>query len=92
MAYCRSCERPIVWVVSDRSGKAMPLDPEPAPFGNIRLVHRVDAPALARVLNLAELVRADETDELLYLSHFATCPNAHAHRRPAAPAQLQAVA
>lgn len=92
IANCRSCERRIIWVESDRSGKPMPLDPEPVPFGNIRVIERPGQNRVGRVLTLDELALIDETDELLYLSHFATCPNAHAHRKPRAQQQLQAVA
>lgn len=72
-AKCRTCGAPIVWVRTTND-KRMPLDVEPAPNGNIRMVDGVavyaskDAPV--------------EPGEKLYLSHFVTCPDRDQHRKP----------
>lgn len=72
---CASCGKPIRWV-SGRNNKRMPLDPEPAPDGNIV----IGEDGLARVLKRAELA-ALPADTPRYRSHFSTCPDAAAHRK-----------
>ncbi len=72
---CKACGAPIVWAETAATGKAIPLDAEPAPDGNIYLstsdgvAHYPpkgwQAPAGLR----------------LYKSHFASCPQAAAFRR-----------
>lgn len=72
MSRCKTCEADITWA-STRSGKSMPLDAEPTERGNMALVAG------------KTWVATDEDRRLhrpLYTSHFATCPNAAAHRRP----------
>lgn len=71
MAACKSCEAPITWARTE-SGKAMPLDEKPVAGGTFVYVGGV-----AR--------RATPDDDQLhrerYTSHFATCPDAAAHRK-----------
>ena len=74
---CRSCHAPIRWARTS-SGKAIPLDPNPADDGNVRLGW-VGGEELALVLAAGEL-EAARVDGPLYRSHFASCPNAAAHR------------
>jgi hypothetical protein len=69
---CKSCGAPIVWAVSSK-GRALPLDPEPSPKGNLSLDS--GTPPKARV------VQPHGLEGPLYTSHFATCPNAKKHRR-----------
>lgn len=73
----------------------MPIDPKPRPDGTIVLVHtRVGSPPTAKVLSAGELKLArkqhahlyergstDDPEFRLYVSHFASCPNAARHRR-----------
>lgn len=66
---CRSCGAPILWGISARSGKSVPLDPEPVENGNLRLTGPPDFPTVIFVR------------EGTHVSHFATCPNAAAHRK-----------
>lgn len=73
MSACRSCGAPLRWAVTAK-GRRLPLDPEPAATGNVV----VDATGAARVLSPLEPRPADVP---LYLSHFATCPDANIHRR-----------
>lgn len=80
-ARCRTCRAPVVWAVLP-SGRRIPLDPEPDPAGRVRL----DAigPATDRaamVLPTDEAEAAHAAGEDLYVSHFATCPQADQHRR-----------
>lgn len=68
---CRSCGAAIIWAVTGVARRAMPLDAEPTEEGNILLRDGVAVVA----------TRADNTEgELMYLSHFATCPEAKRHR------------
>lgn len=77
---CRSCPEHIIWTTSVTTGKRMPVNAEPDPDrGNVLLLSGNDGPE-SRVLTAAE-VMARPTRGGLYLSHFATCPNARAHRR-----------
>jgi hypothetical protein len=74
---CRSCGAKIFWAKTVR-GRAIPLDVEPSPKGNIilkgGLAHYITAATRAE--------RADgEAVPEVYLTHFATCPFAGTHRR-----------
>jgi hypothetical protein len=74
----------------EASRRRMPLDAEPVGDGTIVLVANGGLTPLARV------VRAENREEVegeaaalglgveWFRSHFASCPNAGAHRRPAA--------
>jgi hypothetical protein len=73
MGNCKSCGAPIRWVKT-ATGKAMPLDANPTPKGNVIIVKGVaqiggDHPDLL------------PGEALRFTSHFATCPNASQHRR-----------
>lgn len=78
-ATCRSCGAPIRWVVTT-SGKRMPIDPQPHANGNIVPLVDSDHPSRSP---LALVLTAPPVDKPAWLSHFVTCPNAAAHRRPA---------
>jgi hypothetical protein len=63
-----------LWATSER-GKSIPLDPEP---------YRGDSPAGLFVLRgrVAVAIPAGAfPDELRFVSHFSTCPDAAEHRR-----------
>lgn len=79
MSECSSCGAPILWAISEK-GKRIPMNPEPVvPPGLFVLIdrpgHPPDAISLARATGPAR--------PRLYESHFATCPDADRHRRPA---------
>lgn len=90
-AHCKSCDAQIVWAVTE-NGRRMPVDADPVPAGTILLRHlNVGEPPVAHVTTKTE--RAElETQAVnrgdtfrLFVSHFATCPNATTHRqRPGA--------
>jgi len=67
---CTSCGADIYWVVMYPSGKRMPLDVKPV-AGLIKV--EIGVPDTGHMRG--------QDDELLYLSHFATCPNAAHHRK-----------
>lgn len=80
---CRAqvCGARFQWAETAK-GRAIPVDLEPDPTGNVRLVARNYRPGapLAEVLTGSELVDARRAGEDLYLAHFATCPG-RAHRK-----------
>ena len=71
-ARCRSCAQPILWARTT-SGKAMPVDPDRVPGGNVDLVNQAG--------HLTAVVRRGDARPA-YVSHFSTCPEAAQHRRP----------
>lgn len=61
--FCKGCGKPIRWYQDDRSGKRLPLDPDPHPDGDMRVnVVRND---VARVKKGSHAP--------LYRLHFDTC-------------------
>jgi hypothetical protein len=74
MQRCKSCGADIRWVRTTL-GKWMPLDAEPVLEGNIVLT--LDG---ALTLSARQLALARALEQLLYRSHFVTCPNAETHR------------
>jgi hypothetical protein len=77
---CRSCEAPIRWART-AAGKAMPLDVEPSADGNVQLGW-VGGEEIAIVLGSPADRAGAQVDGIdLFVSHFATCPNASQHRR-----------
>lgn len=78
MSVCRGCGARIRWAVTE-AGKRIPLDPEPRPDGNVHVYDGV-----AYVLDLDGLPLHDHRahgDHRLYVSHFATCPQAASFRK-----------
>lgn len=86
MNACSACRAPILWAITER-GKAMPLDAEPDPAGNVILtgeVRRTDhgsAPVAVVLGNTSELF--GDPDTTRYMPHHASCPEAERFRRPA---------
>jgi hypothetical protein len=74
---CASCGAPIIWARTPR--RRIPLDPEPHPTGNLAVRKSPLGVLHARVLGRDEEV---EAGEVRFITHFATCPNRHEHRRP----------
>ncbi|MDR7278911.1 hypothetical protein [Catenuloplanes atrovinosus] len=77
IAHCRTCSAEIIWTVTARQGKPMPVDAGPVPDGNVRLTARPGQRPLA------ELLPVDERSGVsgLRKSHFATCGQAGTWRR-----------
>lgn len=78
-ATCRSCGAAIVWALT-AAGKRMPIDLLPNPDGNVLIVGKADhvAVPLVQVRRRGDPVR---DDDVVYASHFQTCPRAGEHRR-----------
>ena len=72
---CKSaqCDAPIRWV-STPNGKAMPLDEEPNPDGNVQLGY-VNGAEVAVVLGAEAQAEAKTAGVTLYMPHWATCPD-----------------
>jgi hypothetical protein len=74
MTRCRSCQAPMLWARTEK-GRRIPLDVEP---------YAGDDPRGLFVLRAGVAVAVPAgafEDEPRYRSHFATCPDASAHRR-----------
>lgn len=78
---CSSCHAPIVWALSP-AGKASPIDAYvDTAKGNVMLLRPQGfLHVLAVVLTKDALRIARENRMPLHLSHWATCPDAPAHR------------
>jgi hypothetical protein len=83
MSRCCSCDAPIRWAKT-AAGKTIPIDAEPRRDGNVQLGY-VGGYMVAIVVNDADALAAQAAGHDLYVSHFATCPNAGAHRRSSSP-------
>lgn len=75
MITCKSCGRPIIWARTE-SGKAMPLDAQPVDAAKVEGTCILDQ----GVARFGAIDTAPGVPH--YVSHFATCPNAAAHRKP----------
>lgn len=80
-AACRSCGAPIVWTVT-MNGKRMPVDLDPVGDVPGAMLFRVEEDPSNGDL-IATFIKSDQRyrEEELYVSHFATCPQADQHRR-----------
>lgn len=76
MTSCKSCGATIRWVKMAGSGKSMPLDDVPSTEGTVAVERGV-----AHVLSGLAIVAYDGP---LFVSHFASCPQANEHRRSGA--------
>lgn len=63
----------------------MPVDFEPVPLGNLRIIPSVGRllPPMAVVVPALSLFPDDADDGTRYVSHFTTCPEADQHRKSA---------
>ena len=76
LANCRTCGAQIIWATTE-AGRAMPLNAVPSRTGSILLLRG----SLCRVLPSIEAESTKGAEGVLYVSHFATCPNAASHRK-----------
>lgn len=85
-AECHSCHAPIRWAIHAVTGRRMPLNPEANPRGNIGIVEFVECDGATRLpLAIPKVVINPKAEATVtpyrYTTHFATCPEANAHRR-----------
>lgn len=90
LSRCRSCSEPIIWTIT-QNGKRMPIDAEPV---HVARGFRIDETLLDEAQQgfndddlrpgkeiVATFTADPGAGELLYVSHFSTCPDADQHRR-----------
>jgi hypothetical protein len=81
-ATCSSCGAAITWAET-AGGKRIPIDVSPSlEAGNVVLKAPMDPRAPWSAIIVSKL-RPKQDGEVLYTSHFATCPQAARHRRRA---------
>lgn len=73
MSICRSCGAEIVWAVTEK-GKRAPLDAAPVDGGTFSLEPGTDSPR-------AVFVPVEARSGPLFVSHYATCPQASNWRK-----------
>lgn len=81
---CRSCHAQIVWAITAKNTRKMPVDAQfDREHGNVALEHTLGAAVapVATVLSGEALDNARRRHQLLYTSHFATCPDAERFRK-----------
>lgn len=74
---CKSCRAPILWTTTE-GGARMPVDFSPSVDGTVAIVVEIIDGRRAWRSRIAELGESVVRRK----SHFATCPNAAAHRSP----------
>lgn len=89
---CRSCSARVIWTVTNpelKSGHPMMVDADPHPNGNILLARDPSiehepgkpVPVRATVMRPGQIAGARADGNVLYRSHFATCPHADQWRK-----------
>jgi hypothetical protein len=76
---CRACQAPIIWTVTAKTGKKMPVDEEPKPYGDFFLEERGRDLVAHHVNSQHGLAVTIKTDR--FVSHFGTCPQAAEFRK-----------
>lgn len=85
---CRSCSEPIMFVTGPK-GTPLPVEVQPSTSGNVVLAY--DGKHWnAGVLTPGQAAGARADGQRTYLSHFASCPTAEAHRKRAQRAAIKA--
>ena len=77
-ATCRSCSALVLWVEWPSSGKKMPIDVSKYDDGSV-VVNMVGGEYGKLTVEKYDAARHEGRNR--YKSHFATCPNASAHRK-----------
>lgn len=75
MSACRSCDARIIWAKTE-AGRPMPLDHTPSPTGTVILLPVGGGRRVARVLAGEELEEYRTANKTLFVTHWATCPDA----------------
>lgn len=76
---CKTCGERIRWVITN-TGKRMPIDAWPNTQGNVVLEDR-GGQLVASVLRERQAIARRNAGHELFISHFATCPQAATHRK-----------
>ena len=89
---CSSCGVRVRWARTAATGKAIPLDPDPVDpqtRGALVLIGEIAFGLAQAAQRLSTMFDESEADAAIrasreygwHIAHFATCPNAHHHRR-----------
>lgn len=78
MARCRSCQAEVVWAIMESSGKRHPFDAD-STTGRWMLYMKDDT-LYASHLTASDVDGMDGSHKL-YVSHYATCPDAERWRK-----------
>lgn len=70
---CSICGAPMIWTMTAKGGKMMPVDAEPDPEGNVWVWRGVGSKWMSAGKEVEGATR--------HTSHFAKCVNAKRHRR-----------
>jgi hypothetical protein len=79
MSACASRGAPILWAITAANHRAIPIDIEPVPDGNIELRPRPDLNAIYAVTWGSSHDRPENVERRR--SHSVSCPKAREHRR-----------
>lgn len=80
MSRCRGCGAEIIWIKTV-GGRAMPCDPGPVLYRELRTGGMKIMTRDGRVLRAQMCNDEDKADGIGYISHFSTCPEAEKFRR-----------
>lgn len=86
---CSRCKAEITWCATV-NGKMQPIDRQPNPAGNLRLVDeyvQTQRGILQRVLVAKPGELSLDDDGVRYMPHHATCPDVEDFRKPKGPAR-----
>lgn len=78
-AQCRSCNAPVTWIVNEKTGKRMALDPLPLLTHGTRF--RAVSESRDEQGRLVIIAVSCSGDELGMRAHFASCPDRDEWRR-----------
>lgn len=78
-AECRSCHAPVEWVVNEKSGKRIALDPLPKMTTGTRFV--VTGKGVDEQNREVAMARTCKGQEVGLRAHFASCPDSKSWRR-----------
>lgn len=76
---CRSCGAPIIWAISPKTGRPMPVDIEPTAGANVELTPHTVRPGDWHARVVAPAHTFGRTD--LRMAHHATCPQGKQWKR-----------
>lgn len=78
---CNACPAPMVWAVSESTGKSIPLDALAVPDGNLVYVRQLTDGGAPRPV-VRHLKRDEDPGPVpRFKTHFATCPSAPQFRK-----------
>lgn len=77
---CRACHAPMMWAITDVTGKRVPLDPEPVADGNVIIVAR-NRKGTPIVQFLKKGQDPLDSEAARYVTHHVTCTDPESFRK-----------